>query len=259
MDLSRNAEAPVRPAALLERLAVNGMPVRRAKLVEELTDHIRSYILENGHAEGHRLPTEAQICAAASVSRTVVREAIASLKAEGLIETRQGSGAFVRLPPPAPSGAALPAPEDAQDIVRLIEFRLAVETEMAHHAAMRRTDDDLAQMQLAAERFSTEVREGRDAVAADFSFHHAVARASHNRYFVAQLEQLGDLAIPRQRISGQLRQFVADNGQIQQNDREHHAILAAIRARDSQQAAAVMRFHLGESLVHYRSLLRVSD
>ena len=46
-------------------------------------------------APGARLPTEQEMMAAAGVSRTVVREAVAALRAEGLVVTRQGVGAFV--------------------------------------------------------------------------------------------------------------------------------------------------------------------
>src|SRR5690606_20288394 len=144
-------------------------------------------------------------------------------KAEGLIETRQGSGAFVRRPPDSGMAVRLPAPERAEDIVRLLEFRLAVETEMAFLAASRRTEADMTEMQRAADRFSDELAAGRDGVAADFAFHRALAKASKNGYFVAHLENLGSWALPRQRIPSELRKIVRDSGQIAQNDREHRA------------------------------------
>ena len=61
------------------------------QLFEQLAGEIRSGRL----APGDRLPTEHELTRAARVSRTVVREAVAALRAEGLVVTRQGVGAFV--------------------------------------------------------------------------------------------------------------------------------------------------------------------
>src|SRR5690606_2803467 len=130
---------------------------------------------------------------------------------------------------------------------------------MAFLAASRRTEADLAEMQRAADQFSDEIAAGRDGVAADFAFHRALAGAAKNGYFVAHLENLGSWALPRQRIPSELRKIVRDSGQIAQNDREHRAILAAVRDGDAQQAAAGMRLHLGESLMHYKALLHLAQ
>ena len=64
-------------------------------LFEQLAEQIRSGRL----APGSRLPTEEALTRAARVSRTVVREAVAALRAEGLVVTRQGVGAFVSAEP----------------------------------------------------------------------------------------------------------------------------------------------------------------
>src|SRR5262245_28793707 len=64
-------------------------------LFEQLAEQIRNGRL----AAGERLPTEAALTRAAGVSRTVVREAVAALRADGLVVTRQGVGAFVSAAP----------------------------------------------------------------------------------------------------------------------------------------------------------------
>src|SRR5690242_3328561 len=71
----------------------------RVNLVATVTDTLRREIVEGRLQPGDKLPTEAALGASAKVSRTVVREAVASLKAEGLVETRQGAGAFVLAAP----------------------------------------------------------------------------------------------------------------------------------------------------------------
>src|SRR6516164_11755794 len=69
-----------------------------SELVARLTDDITSGKLP----PGSRLPTEQELIAATGVSRTVVREAVAALRAEGLVITRQGVGAFVAETPRRP-------------------------------------------------------------------------------------------------------------------------------------------------------------
>ena len=77
----------IRPVAAERKLS--------RRLFEQLADEIKSGRL----APGARLPTEHALTRAARVSRTVVREAVAALRAEGLVVTRQGVGAFVSAEP----------------------------------------------------------------------------------------------------------------------------------------------------------------
>src|SRR5262249_28486496 len=81
---------------------------------------------------GLRLATEQELMGAMGVSRPVVREAVAALRAEGLVRTRQGSGAFVAAD--AARGAFRIDPEGLSsigDVLEVMELRLAVEVEAA--------------------------------------------------------------------------------------------------------------------------------
>ncbi len=64
-------------------------------LAHEVVERIRADIGSGKLRPGDRLPTEQDMIASLGVSRTVVREAVAALRAEGLVITRQGVGAFV--------------------------------------------------------------------------------------------------------------------------------------------------------------------
>ena len=66
----------------------------RAVFAHALVERLSGEILSGRLAPGAQLPTEQELIAASGVSRTVVREAIAALRAEGLVVTRQGAGAF---------------------------------------------------------------------------------------------------------------------------------------------------------------------
>ena len=75
-----------------------------ASLSERLAETLETAIRKGKLATGQKLPTENALDEKYGVSRTVVREAFSRLKTLDLIETRQGSGAFVKALPVAETG-----------------------------------------------------------------------------------------------------------------------------------------------------------
>ena len=74
------------------------LPIKRATLVEKLVAEVRSEITSGRLQVGQRLPTEAKMAAQFGVSRPLLREALAELRAEGFVQTESGRGTFVRHP-----------------------------------------------------------------------------------------------------------------------------------------------------------------
>ncbi len=74
------------------------LPIKRATLVDRLVAEVRSEITSGRLVVGQRLPTEAKMAAQFGVSRPLLREALAELRAEGFVETASGRGTFVRHP-----------------------------------------------------------------------------------------------------------------------------------------------------------------
>jgi len=227
----------------------------RTNLVAELTDTLRREILENRLSPGDRLPTESALGASAGVSRTVVREAVASLKAEGLVETRQGAGAFVlELPPRA--GQPRIEHATAEDILSVLELRLAIEVEAAALAAERRTEADLAALRQALADFDTARRAGNDGLEADANFHRALAAATQNPRFHQYLEELGEFAFPRRHLPEAVRDTMVLKDDLTLVAREHETIYEAVAAGDGATAARTMRLHLGGSRARYTARMR---
>ncbi|WP_418316281.1 FadR/GntR family transcriptional regulator [Piscinibacter sakaiensis] len=214
------------------------------ELVEALGDRIR----EGQLAAGEKLPTEAAVMNEFGVSRTVVREALSKLQAAGLVETRHGVGTFVAgLGDSAPFRIASEQFATLRDVIALLELRIGVETEAAALASQRRSETNLVAMRAALDSFGEAVEAGRDAVSADFQFHHEIARATQNRHFAELLTTFGAMIIPRARldtsdeISAQRRDYLRlVNG-------EHESIYQAIANRDGDAARAAMRTHLANS------------
>jgi DNA-binding FadR family transcriptional regulator len=163
-------------------------------VVEAVGDRIRDGSL----AAGAKLPREADLMAEFGVSRTVVREAISRLQAAGMVDTRHGVGTFV-----VGAGDAVAFRIDPerlatlQDVIDVLELRIALETECAGLAAARRTEDQLQAIREALAAFVAARESGQDAVGADFQFHLEIARATHNRHFVELMNTLGLSMIPR--------------------------------------------------------------
>ncbi len=195
---------------------------------------------------GRKLPSEAELIEEFGVSRTVVREAVSRLQAEGLVETFQGRGSFV-LTMPAPSSFTVEsaAIRSHHDILDMIDFRLGVESEAAALAAARVDENTAASIRAALEAFVAAAP--KDAVEADFAFHRAVAAASGNRFYLDLLDSLGPMMImlPRTRLGD--AHSLTDASHVERVRREHDNVAEAVVAGDPDTARAAMRLHLGNT------------
>lgn len=220
-----------------------------AELVARLTADITSGKLP----PGSRLPTEQQMIAATGVSRTVIREAVAALRADRLVVTRQGVGAFVADNVRRPFRVDFDEHSSLRDVLNVMELRTGVEVEAAGLAAERATS---AQVKKIADRFAAieaAIEQGSSAVDEDFAFHCEIADATGNPQFRRFLEYLGRFIIPRKTVWGQSSPLLGP-ANLATFQREHSQILNAIRARTVPQARTAMQRHLGNSQRRYQKL-----
>ena len=153
--------------------------------------------IESGElAPGSRLPTEQQLANRLGVSRNVVREAIAQLRADGLIEARQGVGAFVLSPE---QRAAIRIDRDSLkepgNMQRLFELRSVLETEAAALAAARRSPQQLASIKAHLDCMNGEEKWQDGSIDADLAFHREIAAASRHPQFDAPHRTISDAAV----------------------------------------------------------------
>lgn len=213
-------------------------------LVDKLTADVRSGRL----VAGDKLPSEAEIMKHFGVSRTVVREALSKLQAAQLVETRHGIGTFVLPQNSAPTFQISPHQLGTlHEVIALLEFRISIETEASALASQRRNAENLEEMQDAMDAFSNAIEAGRDAVQADFRFHQAIARATHNKHFQDLMHSLGTGAIPRGRLQSTLPADDKRLVYLRRVHQEHESIFNAIAAQDPEAARAAMRTHLSNS------------
>jgi DNA-binding FadR family transcriptional regulator len=186
------------------------------------------------------------------VSRTVIREAVATLRAEGLITTRQGIGSFVAERPTKALFRIDPGQmETLSESLYIMELRTAVETEAAGLAAERATAGQRRAIRSALAAIDIAIDRGEAAISEDFALHAAITDATGNPQFRRFLEFLGRFIIPRASVRIRALNLRAYLMTFQQ---EHRAIVAAIDARSVEQARAAMREHLIMSRRRYQSL-----
>lgn len=208
---------------------------------------------------GSRLPTQKDIAEEEKVSRTVVREAMARLEAQGSVVARRGSGVFVS--DNVRYQAFQVSRDDMRelaDVVRLLEVRLAIETEMASLAAARRTMDDIRDMRQALSDMST-AEDSVGSAAADTRLHMAIARATKNQNFVKLVDFLGVRLVPPRSLYLRGQSPEAQQAYSAKVCREHEAIVEAIVRMNSDGAREAARHHMQESLYRHAELSQMED
>ena len=240
-------------------LARRTPPRARGNMVAEVVVQLREQIARGAFAVGDKLPSEARLTDAFSVSRTVIREAIATLRADGLVEPRQGAGVFV-LEPASPETRPFQVVDvdKISSIIEVLELRTAVEMEAAALAAVRRSPAQEEEIYEAEAQIRALAQKGEATTEADFRFHRAVALATNNPRFVEFLDVMGSTVIPRSNLEADGRQRSSDS-YIALISAEHRAIADAVAQGDGEAAREAVRHHLRGSQQRYRSLLRDSS
>jgi DNA-binding FadR family transcriptional regulator len=191
---------------------------------------------------GARLPTELQLAETFGVSRNVVREAVAQLRADGIVEARQGLGAFVLSPEQRTSiRIDKQALESVDNMRQLFELRRILETESATLAAIRRSKKQLAAIKAALDRMGGEERWEEGSIEADLAFHREIAKATGNDYihtFISFVCEQIRRSIHYARLTNPLHDLV------EVNVGEHVRIYEALAAGDPDAAGAAMAAHI---------------
>jgi DNA-binding FadR family transcriptional regulator len=228
---------------------------REATLSSRVTSQIEKLITEMQLQPGQRMPSERELSERFGVSRTVVREAVRTLTAKGMLEVRPGSGTSVSKPTARAMTSSmthyLRSGQPKLDFEKLIEVRRLLEVGIAEIAAERRDAEDVQALraQLAAlKNLDDDDREGF--VRSDIGFHMALAQAAHNEFFVLLLDSLNEMMIESRRLAFKLPRTRANAY------RHHKAILRAIVRQDVAGTSAAMHAHLVEAAETAREALK---
>lgn len=237
-DITEPAVAIENQPANISRFRAVSLTRSYEYVVRQIEEEIR-----NGHfAKGARLPTERELGAAFGVSRGVIREAIKVLSAMGLVESRQGSGIYVRNnPTPMISRAlTLSVSHDEESLEQLFEFRRELEKVSVALAATRRSDEHLHALHEAADETAIAAanNDWERFAASDVRFHAVLAEAAGNTYLAVVVGSAREM----QRDVVAL--IVHTPGSMGTAAEHHRQIVAALEARDAERARAIIDEHI---------------
>ena len=154
--------------------------IQKKSLAEEVAEQLQKEITEGNLIEGDKLPIEPELMKIFGVGRSTIREAIKMLLNRGYLSVQQGRGTFVerQMPTSEPFEQRL----KRADIRDLYDVRKILEAAIAERAALRRTEQDLKEIQRYAMERKTSAKDGllKECIEADIHFHVAVAKATHN-------------------------------------------------------------------------------
>jgi DNA-binding FadR family transcriptional regulator len=221
--------------------------VSLGRVSQVIVDQVRMLITDGRLRAGDRLPSERELCERFGVSRVTVREALRVLEAGGLVEIRVGArgGAFVTTPTSARIGEGL------ADLLRLspltladmAEARLALECGIVPLVVERATPDDIVDLESICARQLAAIGDEASYGALAMEFHLRVAACTHNPALVVLLQTL----------HGPLRTSTPDASSVAASDAgtvagtngdEHQRFVDAVKRRDVDAAAAIVREHL---------------
>ncbi|PPJ49254.1 FadR family transcriptional regulator [Rhizobium sp. KAs_5_22] len=220
-------------------------------VVAKLSERIDSGL----YVPGEKIPSSAQLCEEFGVSRTVIREALTSLKVAGRVITRQGAGVYVTDKDAKTLNFEISRIDDIRSAMQILELRLGVEMQSVALAAQRRTPEALAEIARAFDHIENlETGDAEVEARADFEYHLAIAKATRNPHFPRFLEAvMGEInfdLVLKHSQSGR-----SYNAYLKKINKEHATILAAITQGDAKAARQALSAHLEESLSRYRAML----
>ena len=224
-------------------------PVSSRRVSEQVADQIRGLITRDRLAEGDRLPAERDLAERFGVSRPMISQALRMLSLMGLVEIRQGSGAYVLRRPQhmVAASVSLMLDLDQGPLDDLAELRLWLETLGAAHAAQRAEPAEPADLSGSLRRLAEATGSAAAWIAADTVFHANVVRAAGNAYLTALYEGVHTAVLSQEHelwvrteaepgwLAGPGRSVLLDI---------HQAIYDAVAAGDAGRAqTAVLRHH----------------
>lgn len=227
---------------------------KRPSFSAVIAEKIKELIRRDRLKPGDRIPTEAELCDMYGVSRTVIREAIISLRSEGHLIARQGIGVFVAEANVSRFEVDWNAVRTLPKTIMLMELRMAIETEAAGLCALRRTKADAVDIRRRMEKIDAEQQDPKlTNVWYDHQFHLAIAKASKNPHIYQMLKIMTPAVMPRIKL-GAIVDDASKDSYYRMIHTEHERIVVAIEKRNDVLARERMRAHIAAAIERMRKL-----
>jgi GntR family transcriptional repressor for pyruvate dehydrogenase complex len=213
---------------------------QKDSLSEKIVDRLLQLIREKQLKPGDRLPPERELAVSMGVSRPSLREALRALSVMKIIENRQGSGTFITSLEPEMLVEHLDFIIALNDkaFLDLFQARKILEVGLVTLAAQCISDTELSALEGCLERSEGSIQDPETFLQTDLELHQRITEAARNQILSLFMKSINDLNIASRRRTGEQRTV------REQTLKDHHRILAALKAHNPQQAAQAMRDHL---------------
>ena len=227
------------------------LPLRRETLATQLASRLTEFIMAEGLKSGTSLPSETSLAVRFGVSRPIMREALRTLQAQGIVTVTNGKATTVRALTDAPLSNffAWAVRFEQTSLVELLEVRKGLELQSVALAAQRRVPEEIAALDATVAQMAQALHDANAYTDLDYQLHLQIATATHN----AMLQHL------LTSIREPFKETIREGLRHQPNDRANHhiqagheRIVAAIRAGDAATAVAAMTRHLDGAITRIR-------
>jgi len=221
--------------------------IQRVRAFDKAVQQLRTAILEGEFLTGEKLPTEQELCDVMDVGRSTIREALRVLEAEGLIEVRRGSGAYVtdKLNSIATRGEILRwLSQREESVMQILHVREAIEGLTARLAAQNSSPELIAKLNHFVEEQKDVAESDRQAnkmaklAELDVKFHTSISSASQNDLAHEIVSQI----VPAFAEANRAILWVGDG--ITDSIEEHEKVVRAIERQEPAVAERCIREHI---------------
>lgn len=221
------------------------------KSFSDVATLLRRSIEDGTYQRFERLPPSRRLAEDIGVARNTLRDALYQLEREGLLETRPGSGTYVKV---AGNRDAVPAAMDDATPLELIDARFALEPHICRLCVLHGRREDFEHLEMLCQRMEAALDDPISFAEADTQFHGAMARATRNSLLIWLIGQINTVRSLDEWT--RMRHLTLDNNIIQTYNLQHREILNALRSREPERAAGKMKVHLETARL---SLTRAAD
>lgn len=204
----------------------------------DIATHLRRDIVRGERLKEDRLPSERILADSFGVARNTVREALNRLEADGYVQTRPGSGTYVVFEQEDMSVNAI----ENSSPLELVDARFALEPHICRLCVLHGRKQDFDELEALCAQMDNA---GSDAIAfaeADAGFHRKLAETTGNNLLIWVIGQIN--AVRARNEWTRMTRLTLNEKTIAHYNMEHRQILNAIRTREPERAANLMKIHL---------------
>ncbi|MDF1506774.1 FadR/GntR family transcriptional regulator [Robertmurraya sp. DFI.2.37] len=230
--------------------------IKKKKKFEEVLEQIKTLLITKKLKVGQKLPNEIELSDSMGISRSSLREALKVLSMIGIVESKSGEGTVVKKADPEnlKNIMSLVAISRGLDTFELFEARVILEMAAVRLAAIRRSDEDLNNIQAILEELDKNYISDHEEENSqlDYLFHRSIVLASNNKMLLLLTEVISDLL--GEQIRTTRRRYSTSPEILKRFQKEHWGIFYAIKSKNSEEAEQLISSHLEKSRQEFHGL-----